>query len=1018
MVIVKHIRIGVFMNKKVITSLFLFFSVFYLSAQTSSLLNVKAELDAMFAGLDKTKVPTGFLWDTAVNLIEADDYDGSLLTDSNYVSLPIMGDMLQSINSASVGADTICVHAALSRIQRNSSSQSPMVGILFQTYNYIVANALSDNLINYSAGVVSDAYVNGIWQNPYGEEVLFGSAIGNDGVVSQNATFTITNIDSLSMQTFQSIEFDPGDGNDFRPVSMGGTIVVSYPREGKVEAKIKVLVGGQLYQSHSRLVVKNADSHNGITPDSMPLEITADYEGRTYKAAVTFSPGVFFNKRPLIVSEGFDPWRITQKKTTKHDYSGFTDLTDIPSWLISNYDVFYIDWYDYGADIRANAEVLKAVIRWVNSMNQSGQPNVVLGQSMGGLIARYALRDMELTPEPHEPHNTTLFISHDVPYLGANVSPGLLYTYWDLRNIANDVKGIFSWFPKVSGIANELLRIGTYTSVKQMLPLYMDSEWHYDNTAYMQLQQKLNAMGFPKGDSANKQVENISIVNGGYSSNGNPSLYNNGETILHVFYELSTGVLSEMIMFIFSLDKGNLPLIPGKTTLSFQHDVYPYLANSALVRKTDFVFKKKLLWLLPISFNLFSREHHAPSTGTAYDAYTGSYYDVAQLMGKDSIYHYTHSHLDSIWLGYFTRKITYANKLSFIPTASAMVMPNCFGRDFLMNKPKARVDTPFDSFVLPDTSTYHTSFYPDVAAFLTEVTESQISGPSIGVSGAEYSITGPNSSSFSFYTSSSGIATVDSLSNRLTVNYPGVVDIIAEDRSSNHIITKRKRILAGMPKMVLDYSSTDDGYIVTADFVSDAVKEFVMTTPLKDSLRYKWQLVTDDSIQTIVDTSRTFNVVVDSLTTLVSVSFNVVYGNTESVQSSLVLRNPDYYSYNVHGITHRAGGVFYFSLLVEPVFGEITSFKIWIERNGFYMVPGTQDHLPYIKALGKTFEGSFAMVNGIPCVCYDLFWDSDIAALINSVSSTNPEETLFLYLYDPDDQLKQVVQIPIMYPNY
>lgn len=180
-------------------------------SQQHSLDEVKAQLDTMFSGLDKTKVPTGFLWDNAVNLVERESYNGSSLTDSNYVSFSIMRDLLKSINSASVGADTICVHAALSRIQRNSSSQSPMVGILFQTYNYIVANALSDNLINYSAGVVSDAYVNGIWQNPYGEEVLFGSAIGNDGVVSQSATFVITNIDSLSMQTFQSIEFDPGD---------------------------------------------------------------------------------------------------------------------------------------------------------------------------------------------------------------------------------------------------------------------------------------------------------------------------------------------------------------------------------------------------------------------------------------------------------------------------------------------------------------------------------------------------------------------------------------------------------------------------------------------------------------------------------------------------------------------------------------------------------------------------------------------------------------------------------------
>ena len=34
-----------------------------LAAQTTSLPSIQSQLDAMFAGLDKTKVPTGFLWD-------------------------------------------------------------------------------------------------------------------------------------------------------------------------------------------------------------------------------------------------------------------------------------------------------------------------------------------------------------------------------------------------------------------------------------------------------------------------------------------------------------------------------------------------------------------------------------------------------------------------------------------------------------------------------------------------------------------------------------------------------------------------------------------------------------------------------------------------------------------------------------------------------------------------------------------------------------------------------------------
>lgn len=39
-------------------------------SQSSSLSGVKAQLDLMFAGLDKTKIPTGFLWDTSANRVQ------------------------------------------------------------------------------------------------------------------------------------------------------------------------------------------------------------------------------------------------------------------------------------------------------------------------------------------------------------------------------------------------------------------------------------------------------------------------------------------------------------------------------------------------------------------------------------------------------------------------------------------------------------------------------------------------------------------------------------------------------------------------------------------------------------------------------------------------------------------------------------------------------------------------------------------------------------------------------------
>lgn len=364
-------------------------------SQQHSLDEVKAQLDTMFSGLDKTKVPTGFLWDNAVNLVERESYNGSSLTDSNYVSFSIMRDLLKSINSASVGADTICVQDALSRIRRNSSLHNVMIGVLFQPINYIVANALTDNLICYSNGIVSDVHENGIWKNPYGEDALFGYVIGDDGVAGEEIVLTFTNIDTLSTNVFSSIQFDPGDGRGYQPVE-NGSFAVTYLTSGCFKTRLKVSVGGHTYEGHSVFYVLYPEIEPNSTNSYVDSVVFSsnNYNGQACHARLVFKETVTFNKRPLIVSEGFDPWRLC--KGSIHPYSGFTDVGDIVDIsCFEHFDVFYVDWFDYGADIRANAEVLKKVIKWVNAHNQSGEPNIVMGQSMGGLIARYALRRME-----------------------------------------------------------------------------------------------------------------------------------------------------------------------------------------------------------------------------------------------------------------------------------------------------------------------------------------------------------------------------------------------------------------------------------------------------------------------------------------------------------------------------------------------------------------------------------------------------------------------------------------------
>jgi hypothetical protein len=160
-----------------------------------------------------------------------------------------------------------------------------------------------------------------------------------------------------------------------------------------------------------------------------PINATKSYQGILGSCTVQIddagSDGLITN--PLIIAEGLDTGLLAQVGRI-----GDTDITtfiravnapnsnDLENLLTGgtneiygdqDYDIIYVNW-DNGTDfIQRNAYVLEEVIKWVNDNKTGTNKNVILGQSMGGLIARYALRDMENNGLNH---NTSLYISHDV----------------------------------------------------------------------------------------------------------------------------------------------------------------------------------------------------------------------------------------------------------------------------------------------------------------------------------------------------------------------------------------------------------------------------------------------------------------------------------------------------------------------------------------------------------------------------------------------------------------------------
>ncbi|MCB2406504.1 T9SS type A sorting domain-containing protein [Hymenobacter lucidus] len=114
------------------------------------------------------------------------------------------------------------------------------------------------------------------------------------------------------------------------------------------------------------------------------------------------------------------------------DYNGeYKALEKLPALRAQleqqGYDVVYLDFTD-GADlIQNNSMVLVELLDYINNpanRTADAQESVVMGASMGGQVARFALAWME---QQNICHNAKLYVSMDSPHRGANIPLGLQY---------------------------------------------------------------------------------------------------------------------------------------------------------------------------------------------------------------------------------------------------------------------------------------------------------------------------------------------------------------------------------------------------------------------------------------------------------------------------------------------------------------------------------------------------------------------------------------------------------------
>ncbi|MEI6556390.1 MAG: 3-coathanger stack domain-containing protein [Paludibacter sp.] len=180
----------------------------------------------------------------------------------------------------------------------------------------------------------------------------------------------------------------------------------------------------------------------------------------------------------------------------------------------NDYDVIILDFDNSTDYLQNNAMLLVQLIKDIYTNNSLTEDNfVVMGFSMGGLIARYALTWMEAN---NQNHHTRLFVSHDAPQKGANFPLGLQELIEDIRNNT-----------AVVGIATNILLMSfnSYAPAASQMLLY-----HYSNSK--------DGIARPSDEGVNffSELYSLSPTTNGYpaiplkiaSSNGNYSGYGQG----------------------------------------------------------------------------------------------------------------------------------------------------------------------------------------------------------------------------------------------------------------------------------------------------------------------------------------------------------------------------------------------------------------------------------------------------------------------------------------------------------
>ncbi len=315
------------------------------------------------------------------------------------------------------------------------------LGLIWYEYERIREDALTQDLLSFSVDRFYDVPQRP--EHPYVTDTLFASALmrfkvsTTQHLIHYDTTLFFSNM----VGTAPTLELNLEDGQGWQAIQPDSFLSLTLSQDSLHLIRIRLLnsTGGDWFGNTA--VWK--DPGNSNFGDDNPHGMR-EYAATPNDSITTVSGStayVFYNqncpdpklRKPLILIEGFDydntnNWNIIigpQDALLELPY-GAPNSTPLKDFIHDgNYDIIFVNFDDGSASIIDNAQIVKDVIREINEIkatNGSVEKNIVIGASAGGVVGKWALREMELADEDHE---TEIYITFDSPMRGANIPMGI-----------------------------------------------------------------------------------------------------------------------------------------------------------------------------------------------------------------------------------------------------------------------------------------------------------------------------------------------------------------------------------------------------------------------------------------------------------------------------------------------------------------------------------------------------------------------------------------------------------------